>query len=391
MRKILIAVPYLNSGGVEVSLIRFLTELSKDKNNKIDLLMLKKEGIYLSAVPNCVNIISLSYDNEMYSYDRKFNDVKEINGLVTKLKFIFFRFKLKKCIKNDDWESYYKLILSHVNDVFGDYDLAIDWHGYGHFITSVIAEKVQASKKIFWVHDEKNDWLSKVECWLKDFDKIFCVGISCMNNVAKQFPFLKEKLDVFYNIIDYKSIREKSLLKEPLPYENKFNIITVGRLEWQKGYDIAVEIASKLKKAGRDFCWYVIGDGHKRKEIEKLIFAYDIDDCFKLLGQKKNPFPFIKGADMFVLSSRHEGYCTVILETKILGKVILATDIPSNKEQIKPFENGLLCPLDAEAFANMIMKVMDDSELRKKIEGNLAKENFDYTNQMKKIYDLMEE
>ena len=392
MRKILMAIPYLNSGGVEVSLIRFLKEFVKDKENDITLLMLKMEGMYLESVPDEIKIVELTYDNDMYSYDHKIKDIKEIKGIRNKIKFLKYRLLLRKFLANNDWENYYKEILKHVNSLDGDYDLAIDWHGYGHFITTVVAEKVNARKKAFWIHDEKNKWLDKVDYWFDAFDKIYCVGVACKNMALKNKPCLKDKLNIFYNMTDYVNVREKSLEKIELPYEkDKFNIITIGRIEWQKAYDIAVLTAKRLKDMGFNFCWYAIGDGHKRAEIEKLIKDNDLDDCFKLLGIRKNPFPYVRKADAFVLTSRHEGYCLATLEAKILGKIIIATDIESNREQITSYENGILCKLDAEDFASKIMELANDKSLKNKIENNLKNENFDYTDEFQKLYKLMGE
>lgn len=392
MRKILMAVPYLHSGGVEVSLIRFLKEFVKNKNNDITLLLLKQEGMYLKDVPKNIKIIQVSYDDDIYSYDHQIKDIKHIKGINKKIKFFRYRLRLKKFLSNNDWENYYKEILKHVNEVNGNFDLAIDWHGYGHFITTVVAEKVKAKKKVFWIHDEKNEWLTKINYWIDDFDKIFCVGVSCKNNALRNMPDLKDKLDVFYNMTDYVNVRKKALEKIDLPYiKDEFNIITVGRLEWQKAYDIAVLIAKELKKRKFNFCWYVIGDGHKRTEIEKLIKDNDISDCFKLLGIRKNPFPYVKNADVYVLPSRHEGYCLATLEAKILGKVIIATDIESNREQITSYKNGILCKLDPNDFADKIIEVANDKNLRDKLENNLKNENFDYTSEFQKLYKLMEE
>lgn len=392
MRKVLIAIPYLNSGGVEVSLIRFLKEFVKDENNEITLLMLKKEGMYLKDVPENVKIVQVSYDNDIYSYDHQIKDIKYVKGINNKIKFLKYRLCLKKYLSNNDWENYYKEILKHVDKIDGSFDLAIDWHGYGHFITTIVADKVKAYKKVFWIHDEKNEWLTKIDSWLDNFNKIFCVGIACKNNALKNRPNLCDKLDVFYNMTDYINVRKRALEKIDLPYEkDKFNIITVGRLEWQKAYDIAVLIAKELKSRKFDFCWYVIGDGHKRSEIERLIEENNIGDCFKLLGIKNNPFPYVKNADVYVLPSRHEGYCLATLEAKILGKVIIATDIESNREQITSYENGILCKLDYNDFADKIIEVASDNNLKNKLEGNLKNENFDYTSEFQKLYKLMEE
>lgn len=392
MKKIIIGIPSLCSGGVEVSLVRFINELSKNDDVKITLLMLKKEGIYLDSIPKNVKIETVDYVDTMYQYDGKFSDIKNIVGLRRKIDFFKFRNHLRKFLKKGDWASYYKLILSKTKKIEGEYDLAIDWHGYGHFITVVIASLVCAKKKAMWIHDEKNEWLDKVDECLKKFDKIYCVGTSCLNNIKKRNRDLSGKLDVFYNMTDYQNIREKSLEKIDFKFDSKkLNIVTVGRLEWQKAYDIAVDIALKLKKKKINFCWYVIGEGTKRTEIEGLINSNDLSEQFKLLGIQKNPFPYVKKCDLYVLCSRHEGYCLATLEAKILGKVIVATDIDSNREQIQDYENGFLCKLDSSKFANKIIEVYKDKKLMKKVVNNLNKENFDNISEFEKLYKLMEE
>lgn len=392
MRKILIATPHLNSGGVEVSMLRFLNELIKNKENKVELLLLKKEGLYVNNIPEDIPVNIVSYDDDIYNYNYEIKDVRNIDGIMRKIKFFFYRLKLKMALNKNAWSRYYDIILKHVVPIRNEYDLVIDWHGYGHFLTSVVACKTVSKKKVMWIHDEKNEWIDKVIPWMEKFDKIFCVGVACKNNVLKNYPNLKQKVDVFYNMTDYKNVREKSLEKIDINYdENKINLVTIGRLEWQKGYDVAIMIAKKLKDKGFNFCWYAIGGGHQKTEIENMIEDNNLGDCFKLLGIKKNPYPYVKKADYFVLSSRHEGYCLATLEAKILGKIIIATDIESNREQIKNGINGFLCELNPEIFANTIIKVSKDEKTRKKIVKNLEKENFDYTSEFKKLYKLLEE
>ncbi len=390
-KKILIAIPTLNSGGVEVSLIRFINELAKREDLIIDLLMLEKVGLYLKDIPKNVNILEVKYTNDMYNYNNHFSDYKKYSGL-NKLKYLYLRFKLRSYVSRNKWEDYYKTILSHTEAIPTEYDLAIDWHGYGHFITTIVAEKVHAKKKAMWLHDEKNEWLSKIDYWINNFDKIFCVGISVMNNAIKNKPELKNKLAVFYNMTDYQNVRKKASDKTDIIFDkNYLNIVTVGRLEWQKAYDVAIEVAEILRDRHFKFQWYVIGGGAKEQELKDLVKLKHLDDEFHFLGIIHNPFPIVNKADLYVLSSRHEGYCLATLEAKILGKVIIATDIESNREQIKDGVNGFLCPLKPQAFADKIIEVANDQQLQSKVKENLQKENFDYTNEFTKLYQLMEE
>lgn len=392
MRKILITIPTLNSGGVEVSLVRFINELSRDKDNKITLLMLKREGLYLDSIPDSVEIIEVSYDDRMYSYNNKFSDIKNIKGISRKIKFFNYRMKLKNKLARNDWEGYYKIILEHVNNISSEYDIAIDWHGYGHFVSALTASCVNAKKKAMWIHDEKNEWLSKVDCWLDCYDKIFCVGKACLNNALGNSEKLKDKLEVFYNMTDYLNVRKKADAKMDFKYDSdKLNIVTVGRLEWQKAYDVAIETAEILKSRNVNFCWYAIGGGSLEEELKNMVLEKKLEDNFKFLGIVSNPFPYVKNASLYVLSSRHEGYCLATLEAKILGSVIIATDIESNREQITDGENGFLCELSPEVFADKIIEVSSNKKLMEHVKHNLELENFDYSSEFNKLYNLMEE
>ena len=389
MKKILVATESLGSGGVEVSLIRFLTELTKIKNIKVDLLLLKKEGIYLDKVPKNVKIIEIKNKREMYNYTHDLSYMKELKG-ISKIKFFIHIVSIYFFRKINRYDLAYKILLRNVERITGYYDLAIDYLGYGHFLSGVIASKVNARKKAMWIHDEKVDWLVRVKPWINNYDKLFCVGKSCLNNIANNNPKIKNKLAVFYNMTDYQNVRAKSLEKTNIKFKNNVcNIVTVGRLEWQKAHEIAIETAKILKERNFKFNWYLIGGGTKENELKELVKEYNLAKEFIFLGVKPNPFPIVKMADLYVLSSRHEGYCLATLEAKILDKVIIATDIESNREQITNGINGFLCPLDSQAFADKIIEVYDDKVLMDKVKTNLLKENFDYTSEFEKINKML--
>ena len=388
-KRILIAVESLESGGVEVSLVRLLNKLILKKNIDVDLLLIKKKGIYLDKIPKDVKIIELKTQNKIYNYDNPFSYVNELKGL-TKIKFIIFKLKSFLYRKINREHLYYKLLLKNTIRLQKKYDIAIDYLGYGHFLGSYIADKVNAEKKVMWIHDEKNDWLSKLRCWLKDYDKFFCVSQSCADSLVIHYPQLKLKVDTFYNLINYEEIREKADEKIDCKFDdNVCNIVTVGRLEWQKGYDIAINIAEILRKKNFKFCWYVIGGGSLNKELEKIIESKDLVNEFKLLGLMQNPFPYIKKSDLYLQPSRHEGYGLAIAEARVLGTIPIATNLSCIKEQIIDGENGYVCELNSEEFAKTIIKVYNDKNLMKKIKNNLSYENFDYSSELNKIYELL--
>lgn len=82
---------------------------------------------------------------------------------------------------------------------------------------------------------------------------------------CREYPHYKDKAAVFYNVIDIEEIKRKSEQDEIIPFKESFNIVTVGRLTEQKGYDIAIKAASILKKRKINFAWYAIGGGRDEK------------------------------------------------------------------------------------------------------------------------------
>ena len=89
---------------------------------------------------------------------------------------------------------------------------------------------------------------------------------------------------------------------------------------------MAVEAACFLKKKGLAFKWYFIGEGSERKNIEKMISSYRLQNDVILLGLQTNPYPYMAQADVYVQTSRHEGFGMTIAEAKILGLPIVSTN-----------------------------------------------------------------
>ena len=167
-------------------------------------------------------------------------------------------------------------------------------------------------------------------------------------------------------------------------------IVTVGRLVALKGYDLAIDTAKLLDKKGVQFKWYVIGEGPERDNIEKLIKKNELEDKFILLGQKANPYPYIKNSDIYVQTSRFEGFGLAIAEAKILEKVVITTNFDTAYNQIDNGQNGIISEMDSVHICNEIIKVINDTDILQRIQSNLIKQKKDNTFEIEKIYKLIE-
>ena len=174
-----------------------------------------------------------------------------------------------------------------------------------------------------------------------------------------------------------KTLKAKAQEYFPQEYKkNGINILSVGRLTEQKGFDISIEAAKILKKENVNFKWVVLGDGELREELEKQIND-DIKDNFLLIGKRNNPYPYFEHCDFVVQSSRYEGKSIVLDEAKIFSKPIICANYNTAKDQITHGENGIIVPLeDPIALAKTIIDLNNDVKLKEKIIDNLNKEKF---------------
>lgn len=375
MKKILMVAQTLGGGGTEVALVELINHLDT-KKYEITLLLMDKDISFIDRIKRKIKIKYLKFD------DMFWHNLVSMNTMVGKA--------IKKANINSSLKIY-DIALKHIySSVFNKkYDLAIDFYGYGSFTTAIVADKVNASKKVTWLHDAKMSWIKNVEEYFDKYNKIFCVSKSVKVSFDKLYPQIDNKSEVFYNLIDKTNIIRKSTEFVPHNFKkNKFNIVSVGRLTEQKGFDIALESAKILKNRGLNFQWFVVGEGRDRKKLEKKMRKLNLNNFFFFLGQKANPYPYIKNGNVFVLPSRHEGYGLAVLEARILKKPVIVSNIPVYKEQIINNKNGLISELNAEDLSNKIMKLYYDSDLQEKIDLYLNEENIDFSKELCKLENL---
>lgn len=375
MKKILMVAQTLSGGGTEVALVELINHLDT-KKYEITLLLMDKDTSFIDRIKRKIKIKYLKFD------DMFWHNLVSMNTMVGKA--------IKKANINSSLKIY-DIALKHIySSVFNKrYDLAIDFYGYGSFTTAIVADKVNASKKVTWLHDAKMSWIKNVEEYFDKYNKIFCVSKSVKASFDKLYPQIDNKSEVFYNLIDKTNIIRKSTEFVPHNFKkNKFNIVSVGRLTEQKGFDIALESAKILKNRGLNFQWFVVGEGRDRKKLEKKMRKLNLNNFFFFLGQRANPYPYIKNGNVFVLPSRHEGYGLAVLEARVLKKPVIVSNIPVYKEQIINNKNGLISELNAEDLSNKIMKLYYDSDLQEKIDLYLNEENIDFSKELCKLENL---
>ena len=271
--------------------------------------------------------------------------------------------------------------------------MAIAYAGLTEINDVYISHKIKAEKKIVLVHFDIS--IHKINKKLHNnlyerFDKIFAVSNECKKKLDEIVPAVRNKSEVLINIVS-EDLTNK-MVQSSIDFDNNYdgcNIVTVGRLSKEKGQDLAIKALAKLKKDRYDVKWYCIGDGNSRQEFEQLIKEYNLEDDFLLLGAISNPYPYIKNADIYVQTSRHEGYCLILAEAKALNKAIVTTNFIGAYEQIKDNENGIIVSCNEDDLAGAIRKLIDKKEICSKFSNKLRTEKIDTTKEVNKFFKVI--
>lgn len=212
MKELLIMAKSLGGGGSEVALIELINALPEELYN-ITLVLLDSDNEYAYRLKKNVNIVQLTFNSSF---------AKSLVSMYA------FPAKVLKKLSVNSFIAYYDFISNCVTNVFEKtYDIAIDFYGYGSFVTAFLATKIQAKKKATWLHDEKPYWMKSVQKYLCEYDKIYGVSQAVVDAFCREYPHYKDKAAVFYNVIDIEEIKRKSEQDEIIPFKESFNIVTV--------------------------------------------------------------------------------------------------------------------------------------------------------------------
>ncbi len=163
-------------------------------------------------------------------------------------------------------------------------------------------------------------------------------------------------------IVPLPEVKTERLLTSP-------TLIAVGRLAPQKGFDLLIQAFDRLKDKYPDWHLTILGEGASRGELEALISQSKLTDRIHLLGQVKNVNAYLYQADLFVLSSRAEGFPMGLCEAMACGLPVIATDCLSGpRELINDGVDGILVASeDVDALANGLDLLMSDPVKRQQL------------------------
>jgi glycosyltransferase involved in cell wall biosynthesis len=181
------------------------------------------------------------------------------------------------------------------------------------------------------------------------------------------------------------------LAEEPIQehFPSGLKIVSIGRLENQKGYDFAVDALKIVKQKGFNFHWIILGEGVEKPKLVQLIAKNDLVENVTFVGIKENHYPYVKYADIFMQTSRFEGKSIAIDEAKIVGKPILVTNFSTVNDQITHKETGYITEMNPQSIAEGVIELLQNENLRKQLSENLSKLTLGTESEIEKIYELL--
>ena len=391
---ILFVIDSLNCAGAEKSLITLLSLLDYERFD-VSLQLIGYGGALESLIPNEVHLLPpIPYT--------KFAKLSVKEGILWaiknhKLSYLWTRLKYswairkKKCSNAEKariwWQNHLKIIEKNPNE----YDYAIS---YAQGVpTFYVADKVKAKQKFAWVNvSYRLQGKERVfqRSYYEQYKNIVAVSQSAKEVFLEVFPEFKKKVEIIYDINAPQFITKMADLEGG--YKDEFNglrILTVGRLAHQKGYEIALESCKQLKEQGIKFRWYALGIGPLKEKIEAYIKRNHLEDTFFLLGVDPNPYPYIKGCDIYVQTSRYEGFGLAIAEARMLNKPVVTTCFDAVYNQMIQEKNGLVVDMNAEAVTEGILRMIEDTRLKQDIISYLMTEKKGNEEEIEKFYTLL--
>lgn len=377
-KKILIRIGSLRHGGAEKVLVTFLKNLPEDKY-EIDLLLNLYSGKYLSEVPDWINIIYLN-KGEMITTNR-IQDIPKKAGRVIYQKLLkkFPKVLYNGKLKNKKYDIEFAAI-----------------HGMRD---EILNSPIASSKKIVWIHNDLSQVKEYTENEIRKFfgfDKIMVISEkieSLFQNLAQNKPE-KQKIVKIYNPLDTEEIltkAEKAVINYTFDRELP-TFISVGTVFPQKGFDRLLKVHKRLLNEGFQHKILIVGDGYDFENIKNLKTESGVDETATMLGFTDNPYPYFKNADFYILSSRYEGFPTVLFEAITLKKRIIATEVSGVNEMLNNGNLGLIIENSEEGIYHGMKKALTQPESFEKYTERLEKYMmpFNLENSVQKIISVLD-
>ena len=356
--KILFVMYNMEIGGTRRSLLNLLEKMVK-AGVQCDLLLFSPYGDFMNQIPHGVRV--LHGDILMQSiYATKQTLKKYAPSYLVLMKAV------QKILKKVFGE---KRFYDHVMRGYAkrhfknnDYDAVIAFQE-GDCVK--FATYVPSPCRLAWIHNDYGNLQGEqrgTPAIFSKLDSILFVAEGTRRTFVEAYPQFADKMRVIPNILPQDRIRESAsdddaerIFTDP----NRIHIVSVGRVARQKAFERIPEVLDGLGTLSQRIEWSVIGDGPDLPRLREELETKGLQDCVRFIGARNNPFPLVRQADLYVLTSLYESQPMVVMEALTLGVPVLSTDFASVRELLgnKPF--GVICENSVAGLTESLRRLLE--------------------------------
>ena len=356
--KILFVMYNMEIGGTRRSLLNLLEKMVK-AGVQCDLLLFSPYGDFMNQIPHGVRV--LHGDILMQSiYATKQTLKKYAPSYLVLMKAV------QKILKKVFGE---KRFYDHVMRGYAkrhfknnDYDAVIAFQE-GDCVK--FATYVPSPCRLAWIHNDYGSLQGEqrgTPAIFSKLDSILFVAEGTRRTFVEAYPQFADKMRVIPNILPQDRIRESAsdddaerIFTDP----NRIHIVSVGRVARQKAFERIPEVLDGLGTLSQRIEWSVIGDGPDLPRLREELETKGLQDCVRFIGARNNPFPLVRQADLYVLTSLYESQPMVVMEALTLGVPVLSTDFASVRELLgnKPF--GVICENSVAGLTDSLRRLLE--------------------------------
>ena len=385
-KKVVFVTKALWIGGIETALVNLLNYIDYDKY-EVTLLVLKAELDMLEQINSKCRVLIVDRDENVtfskkYRFSRLYHLTEKTEKPSLLHRAMLWTVPMIQWIENRLYIHYIRQLMR--NEAF---DTAVI---YSDVVGEIVVRAIRAKQYLMFYHHGAMRRVYHDEIAYRQCKNIIAVSENQAESLREFCPKYKDKIIAVHNLTDVERIRKKSEdVSEEKFDRKKFHIVSVGRVSYEKGMDIAVRACAELVKNGyTNVCWWIVGDGPAMSDIKAAVAELHLEDYVVMSGMKRNPYPYIRQADLYVQPSRFEAFGLTIMEAMILGKAILATNSLGAREMIDDGENGLLCEIDEKKMGEQIGQLIQEPVRLRMLEQAVGQ--IDFIGQNRKNIAMLE-
>lgn len=349
-KKILFRIRSMDMGGVAKVTLDIMKNLNRDEFEPY-LLITMGQGELIDKIPTGIHTIILTKGKQQMSDNKVIRFFQLVCRHIRIKTYHFFPGLLKRKMR-------------FIPDIeVATMHSSLQW---------LLNSPFKKSKKINWFHSDLShqtlEFGKSIAKMMNRCDMSVFVSETTHKNIEEFTGIRIPRGVIIRNAFDLEDIiiKAEKKIEDPVEQmimsrENLF--VSIGRLCYQKGYDLLLDAHIGLIKAGIQHHIAVIGGGPDYFKLKEKIRQFKVEDTFFLLGMKENPYPYIKAAHYYIQPSRYEAYPLALGEALILNKPVISTNESGVREMIRHLETGILTGTNPESLMAAMIESLNNKEL----------------------------